>query len=83
MSQMNIFNFIKRDDPVFVMIRELNKNEEVVVDEKLGVIALLNWNGIYEAVSDEFHESFSNYEKCYEFVNEYLSEIQLRDEVYL
>lgn len=83
MNQMNLFNFIKYDDPIFIKIRRLKENEEIVIDESLGIKATLNWNGIYEAVSEEFHESFSDYEKCYEFISEYLNKIQFGNEVYL
>lgn len=77
---MTIYNFIKTDDPIYQEIKNLNKNEDVLIEGDFGLVIRLNNFNIYECLSDDFETSFSDMNSCYDFINDYLSVIQFENE---
>lgn len=85
MQQIQLYEYLGiNNDPIFNQIKDLKKrgSMKVQLPESVLIITLNSW-GIYEVSNEELHESFSQINDCYEFVNEYLNEIELEDGVYL
>lgn len=85
MKQIQLYEYLGiSNDPIFNQIKDLKKKGSVKVQlpEFLLIITLNSW-GIYEVSNEEFHESFSQINDCYEFVSEYLNEIELWDGIYV
>ncbi len=54
----------------------------VQLPESVLIITLNQW-GIFEVSNDEFHESFSELQECYDFINEIISESQIENGAFI
>lgn len=57
------------NDPVFTLIDRLDTNDET----RINCLIVKRTSKFYEVENDSVHESFSDAEKCYQFVDTYIS----------
>lgn len=85
MQQIQLYEYLGiSNDPIFNQIKDLKiKGSMQVQFPKSVLIITLNSWGIYEVSNEEFHESFSELQECYDFINEIISESQIENGAFI
>lgn len=66
MNQTMIYDYLGLDtDPLYLSLTGLKQGQEISLGN---LTVLLNKSGIYEVISDEFHDGFIDINKCYKFL---------------
>lgn len=66
MNQTMIYDYLGLDtDPLYLTLKNLKSGKEINFGN---YIIVLNKSGIYEIISDDFHDGFNNIENCYKYL---------------